>query len=485
MYFNDMHSSCKYLNAFNYARDQFYLTHSKDTNLTVSGGDLFVEDSVTNKKAAEKLKGKLDACAVGNHDIENGENLTKLLETMGLSKRMLANNVSYSKETSLSSSIVNSIIIDKNNDKIGFIGVMPIDFGQVTHVSEKNDFIAPFDFEESINAVKNDIAELEKQGVNKIFVLTHTGEFSPEGVNYYSELAKLGGVDAVFGGHDHREVDRWETTERGEPVKIVATGASSNHGFEGALDYFGVLSLFFDDNGVIEKNKSYNKFIETSKFLTLAPVDEPPKTLFVLPTVTTCEKPLHEDNPTARIVADSNLWYVNSNTKCEKADFAFVNAGTIRSDFEKPEINFDDIAEVVPFTSSRLIKTQLTKKQIMDTLNYSAKSTSMPKPLPGLMQVSGMTYSVNPDLTVSDVKIVNPDGSVKYSLDELDGADKVTCVYDSFLATGVAGLSELEKDIKSPDVELFENVSRQVALKSYLENNTILYPYQNSRILFK
>ena len=438
-----------------------------------------------NKRAAEKLNGKIDACAVGNHDIENGENLSKLLETMGLSKKMLANNVSYSKETSLSSSIVNSFILEKNNEKIGFIGLMPIDFGKVTHVSEKNDFIKPFDFEKSLEAVKNDIKVLEEKSVNKIFVLTHTGEFSPEGVNYYSELAKLGGVDAVFGGHDHREVDRWETTERGEPVKIVATGASKNHGFEGALDYFGVLSLFFDDDGVIEKNKSYNKFIETSQFIALAPQDEPPKTLYVLPTVTTCERPLHTENPTARIVADSNLWYVNTHTKSEKADFAFVNAGTVRSDFEKPDINFDDIAEVVPFTSSRLIKTKLTKKQIIDTLNYAAKSTDMPKPLPGLMQVSGMTYSVNPDLTVSDVKIVNPDGSVKYSLDDLKDEDTITCVYDSFLATGVAGLSELFKDVNSTEVEHFEEVSRQVALKSYLTNNTNLYPYQNSRIFFK
>ena len=116
---------------------------------------------------------------------------------------------------------------------------------------------------------------------------------------------------------------------------------------------------------------------------------------------------------------------------------------------------------------------------------YGCIPAGLPKPLPGLMQVSGMTYSVNPDLTVSDVKIVNQDGSIKYSLDELKDDDTITCVYDSFLATGVVGLSELAKDINSPDVEYYDDVSRQVALNSYLINNTILYPYQKSRILFK
>ena len=32
------------------------------------------------------------------------------------------------------------------------------------------------------------------------------------------------GVDVIIGGHDHQEVDKWTTSELGEPVKIIATG---------------------------------------------------------------------------------------------------------------------------------------------------------------------------------------------------------------------------------------------------------------------
>lgn len=99
------------------------------------------------------------------------------------------------------------------------------------------------------------------------------------------------------------------------------------------------------------------------------------------------------------------MWYVNTHTTGEKADFAFVNPGTIRSNFETQSITEENVAEVVPFTTQTLIKTKLTKKQIIETLTTSAKSCKNTKASPGLMQVSGLRYNVDKDFNVSNEEL--------------------------------------------------------------------------------
>ena len=144
-----------------------------------------------------------------------------------------------------------------------------------------------------------------------------------------------------------------------------------------------------------------------------------------------------------------------------------------------------DIQSVLPFISNTLIKTTLTKKQILETLEWGALSTSFPKVSPGIMQVSNMEYTINPDLTVSNVHILNDDGTIKYNLDNYDDDKKFLAVYDTFLATGVAGLTALTKICENnPDVEMF-GISRQNALKEYLSKAKNLMDYKKVRILKK
>ena len=167
------------------------------------------------------------------------------------------------------------------------------------------------------------------------------------------------------------------------------------------------------------------------------------------------------------------------------ADFALVNPGTIRANFDNSNVTMADIQSVLPFISNKLIKTTLTKKQILETLELGVLSTSFPKVCPGIMQVSNMEYTINPDSTVSNVHILNEDGTVKYNLDNYDDNKKFTAVYDTFLATGPTGLTALSKICENnPDVEVF-GTSRQDALKDYLSNAEELKDYKRVRILKK
>jgi hypothetical protein len=136
---------------------------------------------------------------------------------------------------------------------------------------------------------------------------------------------------------------------------------------------------------------------------------------------------------------------------------------------------------MLPFTTSKLIKVPLTKKQILDTLNWCNKSTKFNKIIPGLMHVSGMEYTIQPDLTTTDVHILNSDGTIKYNLDDFDDEDTFLAVYDTFLATGIAGLNELKRDCSSSEIKCFK-ASRQEALLDYLKNCPQLFDYDKKRI---
>ena len=187
----------------------------------------------------------------------------------------------------------------------------------------------------------------------------------------------------------------------------------------------------------------------------------------------------------ANIVADSNLWYVNKHTKGKKADFAFVNAGTIRANFDDKNISKDDIEAVVPFVTSTLIKTSLNKKQVQETLSWCAKSTGFSRIAPGIMHVSSLEYDVNPDLSVDNIKLLNDDGSVKCRLDECSDDKEFTVVIDKFLATGTLGLVHLKKDcVNDSNVECFQ-ASRQDALLDYLKQEDVLKDYKAERIHLK
>lgn len=479
IYYNDVHSSIKHLDSFLEVHDKFCKQHKDETNITLCGGDLFLDINSNNEIVAKKLGPVTDAISAGNHDIEAGKHFFNLIEKTGLREKFLSTNAIFTQPTSLKP-LPKSRIIKRNGESIGFIGVSPLDFNNLSHsLTERKQIISVLPLNETVKIVKDEVKKLESQGVNKIFLLAHTGNNNKiTNQDFYKTFSKIGGIDVIVGGHDHFETDRWEVSERGENVKIVATGKSDTHTFGQNLDYIGVLNLEFDNNGRLIKEKCNNEFIKLEKNSNHSNEN----TVFQLKTPLLKGDSLTENTQIGSLVSDSNLWYVNTHTKGEPADFAFVNAGTIRDNFDNINVTTQDIKNVVPFTTSSLIKAKLTKDQIIKTLNWCAQSTTFGKITPGIMHVSGMEYTINPDLTVSNVHILNNDGSIKYKLDDFKPDHKFNVAYDVFLATGVAGLTELKKDIHNDkEIEFFE-ASRQDALLEYLTKCPKIYDFEKERV---
>ena len=478
IYYNDSHGHTYNIDGFIDARHRLLNHTESDLDLTLCAGDVFIDTSRLNDTVAKKLMPVTDAIAAGNHDIEGGISyLSKLAKKFNFEDKFLAVNL-FSKTSNAQNPISSSRVIEKNGVKVGIIGVAPLDFKKLAFISPENNDIEIEDFKNTISLIKKEVSKLEKSGVNIIYLLAHTGELSENGDNFYNIFSKIGGIDVIIGGHDHKEINRLETSSRGEPVMIVSTGKSNEHDFGENLDIFGFLNLEFDDNGVLVTKNSSNQFLKTPQGVKNQ--EDASKPIYSF------EKPLEKSDPLrghseiANLIADSNLWYANTHTQGELADFSFVNPGTIRDNFDTKDITEEKIISALPFTVSKLIKTQLTKKQIIETLTHGAKSTSFGKVSPGIMQVSGLEYTIEPDLFVSNVHILNQDGTIKYDLNDFNDDDKFTCVYDIFLATGVAGLSSLKKEQNDASIEYF-NISRQDALIDYLSNAEIS-DYTNTRI---
>lgn len=468
LFYNDLHGATANVDAFLDEQNKYYNQKQNEPNFTLSGGDVFVGTNPNNEIIAKKLCPKTDAIALGNHDLEGGSHLIDLIKKFALKGKLLSTNLLLKRKNDLENEVIPSTIIEKNGEKIGVIGVSPLNYKDLRFETKENEFIDVQNFDKTFANVKEEVDKLTKKGINKIFILAHTGISDENFIDYYEEFAKIPGVDVIIGGHDHLQVDEWRKSDINEPVKIVSTGKTDTKVFGENLDTFGVMELEFDDDGVLieDKSKTEFKYIEQKEEIDDTPV--------IVQIDAPYEKGniLYGNSEAGNIVTDSGLWYVNKYTKGKKADFAFVNAGTIRADL-KETVTEKNIEQVLPFTQQKLIKTTLNKKQVLNTLNWCAKSRTFKKVTPGVMQVANMTYTINSDNTVSDVVIYDEDGSIKYLLDELDDDFEFSVVYDDFLATGVVGLTDLKKDTENDkSIEIFDT-TRQKVLKEYLLSNEI------------
>lgn len=495
VYMNDMHGSLSFVDSFITARDEFYKENTEGTNWTLSGGDMFMKGSDNNPVVAKFIEKYVDVVGIGNHDIANAKNLCHLIDKINIAHKFLSANLEIDPEfeSPAAKEIAKSTIIEDDGERVGFIGVSPLDFNKTVSRNSDNNFVSVKGLKDTVKSIKQEVRKLENEAVDKIVLLAHTGEYSNDdkGVNYYKVFAKIGGIDLIVGGHDHLMVDKWEKSSRRrvdnpdefEPVRVVSTGSSKKHYFAENLNMFGTMNLTFDDDGVLIPEECTNKIHYTHDY---------PKTNFVgqfidakakeilkvidMPIVPT-KNPLRNENKVANFVADSDFWYVTKHSSPdEKPDFAFVNPGTIRDSFSHVEISRNQIKQVLPFKES-IVKAELTKKQIYEALSISAESATFKKATPGLMQVSHMSYTVNPDFSISDVKILDDDGNVRFNLDDMEDDDTFTCVYDSFLASG----PNLLGCLKSDDAEDF-NITRAEAMEEYLTSGAPIPDFCSDRI---
>ena len=434
-YTNDMHGDVNRLSKFKTAHDMFKKENKDTPNLSLAAGDcLFGSDKQRNSLMVKLFNWMgLDALALGNHEFAGGtEGLANSLDKANF-KSVSANIDVVADDNPLQKSIkdkklVKSAVFMKGGHKFAVIGASPFD----SYINTVDKDVKPKALKETIKAINKETKELEKQGINKIILLSHLG---------YGEQGDLAvareteGVDIIVGGHTHTTIDGVNDkapadrkdvhklnllmSKRNEPVMITQAG--------GMNEYAGYLNAVFDDKGVLKTDKIVNKLVDLSKLEESKEANElmdkelgkKVKLADVKGSYNTNSsyKERNEENPLQNAYADAML----EAGKKYGAEISLYHAATLRGGAEGQITNYDVKYTMLPFNNEITI-VDITEKDLIEVLKRTAGSILTSKDDAQLLRPSGMEYSVRNDKEyflnggtepISDVKINGREIDVK------------------------------------------------------------------------
>ena len=406
----------------------------------VASGDIILGANYIHNQVANKF---LDwsgfiASALGNHELDVVEpgNLAKLLSDSKY--KMLAANVEIKEGSPLVGKIQKSMVVEKDGEKYGLIGIAPEDMLERVKMNNTlKDFSVKND-DETIKIVQDEVNKLQAQGINKIIVLSH------EGTKKDQRLAQeTSGIDLIFGAHTHDLIEGLQegvnlfTSKSGEPLILTQAGKDGEN--------VGILNVDFDENGVVKK--AQNNVIKTKNYNRPLFVKDSVEDIIGKPeiigkvkaAVAPPEQRLIENNPHGNLIADAMRNELGT-------DIAILNAGNIRGNFSEGTVDSRLISDITPFEDKMWI-IGLSEKQIVDAINVGLKSLTKSSNKPGILLVSGLKYKANKQGELLDLEFIDKNNQVhKIDVKNPDPNKKYTVAADDFFATGGDGYLESNKN---------------------------------------
>lgn len=205
-------------------------------------------------------------------------------------------------------------------------------------------------------------------------------------------IANTTGIDVFVDGHSHSTIYETATNEAGEEVYLVQGGTKLSSMSEiiidkvtGEITVTEIAGYAGQDADVLALVDEINADLEEllQEVVAESAVD--------LTTMTA-------DGETRAIrSAETNLGNLVADAyrSLMVADVAVTNGGGVRADILAGEITYEEIINVLPF-GNEISLIEVTGEQIMQALEMGAMES--PNEFGGFLQVSGMTYTINPEI---------------------------------------------------------------------------------------
>ena len=476
-YYNDTHgNSDQIAGVVHGAREFKKQSLEKDSvNFVLSAGDNYSGADVNKNNFIVNLMQNImgvDLSAVGNHEIDAG---SKGLYEVAKNKKVgfVATNAIMTPDNPMQKVIKKSVIKEQKGVKYGFIGTMPVDFSTCTKKDVQKD-ISVMDFDQSVQALQQEINNLKAQGINKIIMLSHSGYETDK------KYAKnLDGVDIIVGGHTHSVVEGAKQGENivksksGEPVLIVQAGENGK--------YYGVIDAEFNEKGVL---KTVANELSESTNKNKSPIIEHIKEQYLgkSPKVGTISKA--EPLPKNRRIAPC-AWTnaVADSMRSELGvQIALINAANIRKVPQAGILTERDISESAPM-KNKLLKTKITQKQLVAAIKSSLQRTFDHKEgVPGLLIASGISYKADDKGNLLEMNFINQDGT-KTPIDINNPSENTvySIAYDSFAAQKEGEYPELYPQFETENFE-FDKDTTMINYLKKLSNKDKLEFIDDKRI---
>jgi 5'-nucleotidase / UDP-sugar diphosphatase len=431
LYLNDLHAQTPYMAQIKSEADTFELTNKdkKDVDsFILAGGDSFIGHSKEKNKLVSSFlnMSKVEYSAMGNHEVDSintlQDNLSNTNTKFVVSNMKKSGNTPFDKYID-NGQIVSSTIAEKNGHKYGLVGAAPFKLKKAKNMNEAN--LNVDEYEKTKEDIQNEVKKLQEQGVDKIIMLSHIG------LAYDLKLAKeVNGIDVIVGGHSHDLVEGLKsdkniiTAPDGNPVVVLQAGQNG--------EYIGNLDLTFDPSG---------KIIEATN--TVKQTKNSPKNLVVkffqdkimgkselLGNITKVD----EMKGNSKIAESPYADFFGDAMRSElDANIALINSASIRGKLREGKMTSLDVDNLLPF-ENKLVKIEISEKQLIETLKEGAKSVNDKMLKPGIMQVSGLRYTIDEKGDIGEVLFEEKKGNfIKLNLQNPSDDKKFTAIADEFL----------------------------------------------------
>ncbi|MEW5821554.1 MAG: 5'-nucleotidase C-terminal domain-containing protein [Cyanobacteriota bacterium] len=439
VHLNDNHRKVKGLAKFKTAINEIAkkVANSANAFLPVHSGDYNVGMDTKKLKLQIELLNDLGVkfAAIGNHEIDiNPINLANELvnaKYVSLSSNLVMPEGCGLDKLVQSGKIAKSTVYQEKGHKYGLIGLSPPDLLKRLDPNSKMYGLNVLPREECVRVVQEEINKLKAQGINKIILVSHVG------LDLDKEIAQnVDGLDIILGGHSHDLLNPLEpgvslvNSKSNEPVLIFQNGKDAK--------YMGVTDAYFDDKGIVKAAIARQEKASTFD------VDLKSKTL--------------EDNILGKspVIGTSAATYSASNVKMQEnaianfiadsvrtkmgADIGLFQSFAVRDSIEKGDITERSIDEVLPFIDAVHL-VAVTGQDVLDALTVGTQTYVRQDRRPGILQVSGLTYTISPDGKPVNVMVKQNNGQYI----PIDPNKEYKVAYDQYLIKGSEGFKSLAR----------------------------------------
>ncbi|QBF31068.1 bifunctional UDP-sugar hydrolase/5'-nucleotidase [Thalassococcus sp. S3] len=385
----------------NALRDE--LTAAGENVIVLDAGDQFqgslMYTTYKGKVEAEFMEQiGFDAMAVGNHEFDDGpEKLAEFIDKVSFP--VISGNLDLSGSNLLQGKVANHVVLEVGGERIGMVSALATD---TVETSSPGPTVV---FQDEIEALQEDVAALEAEGVTKIIALNHVGLADDRRIAEAVE-----GLDAVVGGHSHTLLSNSDEDAAGPyPLMVGDVPVVQAYAYS---KYLGHLTLTFDDAGAVTEATGDTILLDASvtpdadivaRVAELAGPIEELKARVIGETAEAIEGDRNvcrvQECAMGNLVADAMLARVAD----QGVTIAIANAGGLRASIDAGEVTMGEVLTVLPFQNT-LSTFEITGAGLVEALENGVSQVEDVKGR--FPQVAGMTFTWDPSVAPGEGRIV-------------------------------------------------------------------------------
>lgn len=315
-----------------------------------------------------------DVRTVGNHEFD--KKMTCLHDMLTWSNvPVVASNYDFTR-TSLANRVEQSMIIEKNGIKVGFIGL---------NVKLDN-LVAPsaregVEWQNAINVADNLAKDLRDRGADIVIALSHLGYEKNSTAVYYDRGIAMNTkhIDMIIGGHSHTFLNYadYVKNQNNVSVPVVQTGSKGI--------CLGYAKIKLNDNGkptftykLIPVKNHLDKKLDPD-FSALVDEYSASVTYKMEEVIGNCPQAIRKGSPESplyNLTGDALIWMAKEYMDVD-ADVSLYNSGGLRAEISAGDLTIGDVYAVYPFDNVLSIVT-LKGSDLKTMFNYVASSGGLP-----------------------------------------------------------------------------------------------------------